>query len=79
MVMAENEAGSDRKEIKSPWKTPVIDAQKVADATIMGTESWPDLGGTQQTPDKPSVVADESARAPSVEQERVSSIDPFPS
>ncbi|KAL4277943.1 hypothetical protein GQ457_03G044030 [Hibiscus cannabinus] len=68
MMMADNEAGGDRKEVKSPWKTPVIDAQKVADAPVMGTQSWPDLGGIQQTPDNPSVVADEPARAPPVEQ-----------
>ncbi|GMI81837.1 hypothetical protein HRI_001852900 [Hibiscus trionum] len=69
MVMAENEAGGcDRKEVKSPWKTPVVDARKVADAPVMGTQSWPDLGGTQQTPDKTSVVADVSAPAPPVEQ-----------
>ncbi|XP_039004700.1 la-related protein 1A-like [Hibiscus syriacus] len=68
MVMVENEAAGDHKGVKSPWKTPVIDAQKVADAHVMGTESWPDLGGTQQIPDKPSVVADESAGVPSIEQ-----------
>ncbi|KAE8688758.1 hypothetical protein F3Y22_tig00110956pilonHSYRG00142 [Hibiscus syriacus] len=68
MAMVENEAAGDRKEVKSPWKTPVIDSQKVADAHVMGTESWPDLGGTQQIPDNPSVVADESARVPSIEQ-----------
>ncbi|KAK8550943.1 hypothetical protein V6N12_039621 [Hibiscus sabdariffa] len=68
MAIAENEAGGDRKEVKSPLKTPAIDAKKVVDASVMGTESCPDLGGTQQTPDTPSVVAGESARAPSVEQ-----------
>ncbi|KAE8655459.1 Lupus la ribonucleoprotein, putative isoform 2 [Hibiscus syriacus] len=67
MEIVENEAAGDRKEVKSPWKTPVIDAQ-VADAHVMGTESWPDLGGTQQMPHKPSVVADEFARVPSIEQ-----------
>ncbi|TYI26358.1 hypothetical protein ES332_A05G109400v1 [Gossypium tomentosum] len=68
MVMAENEAGYDPKEVKSPWKTPMIDAQKVADAPVMGTKSWPDLGGTQQPHDNASLVADGSAPAPSVEQ-----------
>lgn len=68
MVMAENEAGYDPKEVKSPWKTPMIDTQKVADAPVMGTKSWPDLGGTQQPPDNASLVADGSAPAPSVEQ-----------
>ncbi|GMI92095.1 hypothetical protein HRI_002878800 [Hibiscus trionum] len=68
MVMTENEAGGDREEVKSPGKTPVIDAQKVADDPVMGTESLSVLGGTQQTLDTPSVVADVSARAPSVEQ-----------
>ncbi|TYG67852.1 hypothetical protein ES288_D05G108300v1 [Gossypium darwinii] len=68
MVMAENEAGYDPKEVKSPWKTPMIDAQKVADAPVMGTKSWPDLGGTQHPHDNASLVADGSAPAPSVEQ-----------
>ncbi|XP_017607235.1 la-related protein 1A-like isoform X2 [Gossypium arboreum] len=68
MVMAENEAGYDPKEVKSPWKTPMIDAQKVADAPVMGTKSWPDLGGTQQPHDNASLVADGSAPAPSLEQ-----------
>ncbi|KAH1030271.1 hypothetical protein J1N35_046086 [Gossypium stocksii] len=68
MVMAENEAGYDPKEVKSPWKTPMIDAQKVADAPVMGTKSWPDLGGTQQPHDNALLVADGSAPAPSVEQ-----------
>ncbi|XWS28942.1 hypothetical protein CRYUN_Cryun25bG0115000 [Craigia yunnanensis] len=68
MVMAENEAGDDHKEVKSPWKTAVIDGEKVADAPVMGTQSWPDLGGTQQTPDNPQVAADGFAPAPSVEQ-----------
>ncbi|KAK9022305.1 hypothetical protein V6N11_002582 [Hibiscus sabdariffa] len=68
MAKAENEAGGDRKEVKSPLKTPAIGGQKVVDASVMGTESCPDLGGTQQTPDTPSVVADESDRAPPVEQ-----------
>ncbi|KAK6246928.1 hypothetical protein QUC31_018493 [Theobroma cacao] len=68
MVMAENEAGDDQKEVKSPWKTPVIDGEKAADASVMGTQSWPDLGGTQQTTDNPEVAADGSAPAPSVEQ-----------
>ena len=66
--MAENEAGDDHKEVKSPWKTAVIDGEKVADAPVMGTQSWPDLGGTQQTPDNPQVAADGSTPAPSVEQ-----------
>ncbi|XP_022729264.1 la-related protein 1A-like isoform X2 [Durio zibethinus] len=69
MVMADNEAGDDHKEVKSPWKTPVIDGGKAADAPVMGTQSWPDLGGTQQIPDNPQVAADVSATAPSVEQE----------
>ncbi|KAL1098521.1 hypothetical protein V6Z11_D05G105600 [Gossypium hirsutum] len=68
MVMAENEAGYDPKEVKSPWKTPMIDAQKVADAPVMGTKSWPDLGGTQHPHDNASLVADGSAPAPSIEQ-----------
>ncbi|PPD86819.1 hypothetical protein GOBAR_DD16216 [Gossypium barbadense] len=68
MVMAENEAGYDPKEVKSPWKTPMIDAQKVADAPVMGTKSWPDLGGAQHPHDNASLVADGSAPAPSVEQ-----------
>ncbi|XWS53249.1 hypothetical protein CRYUN_Cryun11dG0141500 [Craigia yunnanensis] len=68
MVMAENEAGDDHKEVNSPWKTPVIDGEKAVDAPVMGTQSWPDLGGTQQTPDNPQVAADGSAPARSVEQ-----------
>ncbi|KAF2324141.1 hypothetical protein GH714_008072 [Hevea brasiliensis] len=42
MVMAESEGGDDQKEVnsgpKSPWKTPVV-----ADAPVMGAESWPAL------------------------------------
>ncbi|XVF46377.1 hypothetical protein PTKIN_Ptkin03bG0022200 [Pterospermum kingtungense] len=68
MVMAENETGDDHEEVKSPWKTPVIDGEKVADAPVMGTQSWPDLGGTEQTPDDPQVAADGSAPASSAEQ-----------
>ncbi|XVE79731.1 hypothetical protein DITRI_Ditri14bG0080400 [Diplodiscus trichospermus] len=68
MVMAENEAADDHMEVKSPWKTPVIDGEKAADAPVMGTQSWPDLGGTQQTPENHQVAADGSAPAPSVEQ-----------
>ncbi|XP_022752836.1 la-related protein 1A isoform X2 [Durio zibethinus] len=68
MVMAENEAGDDHKEVMSPWKTSVNDGEKAADAPVMGTQSWPDLGGTQQTPDNPQAAADGSAPAPSVEQ-----------
>ncbi|XVF05659.1 hypothetical protein REPUB_Repub05bG0191700 [Reevesia pubescens] len=75
MVMAENEAGDDHKEVKSPWKTPVIDGEKAADAPVMGTQSWPDLSGTPQTSDNPQVAADGSAPSPSpspsVEQEAV--------
>lgn len=63
MVMAENET-----EVKSPWKTPVIDGEKAADVPVMGTQSWPDLSSTQQTPDNTQVAADGSAPASSVEQ-----------
>ncbi|OMO91478.1 hypothetical protein COLO4_18350 [Corchorus olitorius] len=70
--MAENETSDDQKEVKSPWKTPVIDGEKAADAPVMGTQSWPDLAGTgtgtQQTPDNPQIAADVSAPAPTVEQ-----------
>ncbi|XVF20205.1 hypothetical protein REPUB_Repub11eG0177900 [Reevesia pubescens] len=69
MVMAENEAGDDHnKEVKSPWKTPVIDADKAADAPVMGTQSWPDLAGTQQPIDNSQLAADGSAPDASVEQ-----------
>ncbi|XWS74257.1 hypothetical protein CRYUN_Cryun02cG0200000 [Craigia yunnanensis] len=68
MVMAENEAGDDLKEVKSPWKTPLIDGGKATDAPVMGTQSWPDLGGTQQTPDNSQVAVDGPGPAPSVEQ-----------
>nr|KJB20257.1 hypothetical protein B456_003G140800 [Gossypium raimondii] len=73
MVMADNEAGDGHNEVKSPWKTPAIDGEKVGDAPVMGTQSWPDLGGNQQTPlnNNPQVAADVCAPAaphPSVEQ-----------
>ncbi|XVF68612.1 hypothetical protein PTKIN_Ptkin11bG0015500 [Pterospermum kingtungense] len=70
MVMADNESGDDHKEVKSPWKTPVIDGEKAAaDAPVMGTQSWPHLGGTQQTPDNAQVAtAAGSAPVSSVEQ-----------
>ncbi|KAG8496258.1 hypothetical protein CXB51_009321 [Gossypium anomalum] len=73
MVMADNEAGDGHNEVKSPWKTPAIDGEKVGDASVMGTQSWPDLGGNQQTPqnNNPQVAADVCAPAaphPSVEQ-----------
>lgn len=68
MVMADNESGDDHKEVKSPWKTPVIDGEKASDASVMGTQSWPDLGGTQQAPDNPQVSATGSDPVPSVEQ-----------
>ncbi|GMJ08955.1 hypothetical protein HRI_004564700 [Hibiscus trionum] len=69
--MADNEAGDGLNEVKSPWKTPVIDGENVADAPVMGTQSWPDLSGAQQTPENPQVAADECAPAaphPSIEQ-----------
>ncbi|PPD83358.1 hypothetical protein GOBAR_DD19722 [Gossypium barbadense] len=71
--MADNEAGDGHNEVKSPWKTPAIDGEKVGDAPVMGTQSWPDLGGNQQTPqnNNPQVAADVCAPAaphPSVEQ-----------
>ncbi|KAE8688842.1 hypothetical protein F3Y22_tig00110954pilonHSYRG00112 [Hibiscus syriacus] len=71
MVMADNEAGDGQNKVKSPWKTAVIDGEKVADATVMGTQSWPDLSNTQQTPENPQVAAEEYAPAvphPSIEQ-----------
>ncbi|XP_039026395.1 la-related protein 1A-like [Hibiscus syriacus] len=71
MVMADIEAGNGHNEVKSPWKTAVIDGEKVVDATVMGTQSWPDLSGTQETPENPQVAADECAPAaphPSIEQ-----------
>ncbi|KAG4206902.1 hypothetical protein ERO13_A03G034600v2 [Gossypium hirsutum] len=73
MVMADNEAGDGHNEVKSPWKTPAIDGEKVGDAPVMGTQSWPDLGGNQQAPqnNNPQVAADVCAPAaphPSVEQ-----------
>ncbi|KDP46005.1 hypothetical protein JCGZ_14912 [Jatropha curcas] len=44
--MAECEGGDDQKEVnngpKSPWKTPVV-----ADAPVMGAESWPALADAQ--------------------------------
>lgn len=51
MVMAENEAGDDQRDLnvngggpKSPWKTPVtVDAKAAEDAPVMGAESWPAL------------------------------------
>ncbi|GMI97014.1 La related protein 1a [Hibiscus trionum] len=69
--MADNEAGDGHNEVKSPWKTPVIDGEKLADAPVMGTQSWPDLSGTQQTPENQKATDDECAPAvprPSVEQ-----------
>lgn len=51
MVMAENEAGDDQRDLngnggapKSPWKTPfTVDAKAAEDAPVMGAESWPAL------------------------------------
>ncbi|GLU11780.1 hypothetical protein SLE2022_285020 [Rubroshorea leprosula] len=53
MVMAENEAGDDHKELKSPWKTPVIDGDKAAEAPVMGTESWPALADAHNRSNTP--------------------------
>lgn len=61
MVMAENEAGDDRKDLnggpKSPWKTPVqLDAKTASDTPVMGAESWPALADAQR-PKNPEAAA----------------------
>ncbi|GKV08266.1 hypothetical protein SLEP1_g19923 [Rubroshorea leprosula] len=68
MVMAENEAGDDQKEVKSPWKTPVIDGDKAADASVMGTESWPALADSHNRSNTPPAASDAPTAIPTTGQ-----------
>ncbi|GLU02469.1 hypothetical protein SLE2022_197180 [Rubroshorea leprosula] len=68
MVMAENEAGDDQKEVKSPWKTPVIDGDKAADASVMGTESWPALADAHNRSNTPPAASDAPTAIPTTGQ-----------
>lgn len=68
MLMAESEGGDDQKDVnsgpKSPWKTPVV-----ADAPVMGAESWPALADAHhQQRSKSSDSATKPASVPSPTQ-----------
>lgn len=68
MVMAESEGGDDQKDVnsgpKSPWKTPVV-----ADAPVMGAESWPALADAHhQQRSKSTDSATKPASVPSPTQ-----------
>lgn len=52
MLMTEKETSDDQKELggpRSPWMTPVADASGT-DASVMGAETWPALGGAPPRP-----------------------------
>lgn len=59
VVVAENEAGDDGRDLnggpKSPWKTPVDAkaAAAAADAPVMGADSWPALADAQRPKSNP--------------------------
>lgn len=63
MVVAENEAGDDGRDLnggpKSPWKTPAALDAKVAgavDGPVMGAESWPALADAQRPKSNPDLA-----------------------
>ncbi|EXB54653.1 hypothetical protein L484_022514 [Morus notabilis] len=59
VVVAENDAGDDGRDLtggpKSPWKTPVDAkaAAAAADAPVMGADSWPALADAQRPKSNP--------------------------